>query len=124
MDEKERFINTIKKSLSGLLPLHMAGGVAERVAKALIQDGAVFPPYKPGDVVYVIYEGYVTSAEVLAIYIDHDGGMFDLKIREKTETVNGFCTTINNDYTFDDVYRTKEEAQKALEQRKEDGKNG
>ncbi len=120
MNEKERFIGTIKKSLGGLLPLYMAEGIAERITDALIQEGAVFPPYKPGDTVYVIYEGYVTSAEVLAIYIDHDGGMFDLKIREKTETVNGFCTTINNDYTFDDVYRTKEEAQKALAQRKED----
>ncbi len=86
----------------------------EKLSDYLLANGVIVPPYKPGDTVYVIYEGDVTSAEVLAIYIDHDGGMFDLKIREKTETVNGFCTTINNDYTFDDVYRTKEEAEQAL----------
>lgn len=57
MDEKERFINTIKKSLGGLLPLHMAERLAERVAEALIQDGAVFPGCKVGDTAYfAIYD--------------------------------------------------------------------
>lgn len=38
-------------------------------------------PCKVGDTVYVIYDGYVTCAYVLAFYIDKDGGMFDLCIK-------------------------------------------
>ena len=36
MTERERFINAIKKSLSGVLPAHMIGKVAERVAEGLV----------------------------------------------------------------------------------------
>ena len=67
MTEKERFINTIKKSLSGLLPLHMAGGIAERIADALIQDGAAFPLCKIGDTAYfVIYDGVINKRYISA----------------------------------------------------------
>ncbi len=38
MTERERFIGTIKKTLGGLLPLHMADTVAERVAEGIIHD--------------------------------------------------------------------------------------
>ena len=45
----------------------------------------------------------------MAVYIDKSGGMFDLKI-----LTEGLKSTINKDYTFDMVYLTKEQAEKAL----------
>lgn len=77
-------------------------------------------PCKPGDTVYVIYCGYVTSAKVLAVYIDYIGGMFDLKIKANTENSIGFENIIDGDnYTFNDigktVFLTREEAEQALE---------
>lgn len=75
-------------------------------------------PCKVGDTVYVIYDGDVTSAKVLAFYIDRDGGMFDLQIRTKDETAVGFKTVIDKDnYTFDDVFLTLEEAEKTMKER-------
>ena len=75
-------------------------------------------PCKVGDKVWVIYRGYITTAEVLTIYIDRVGGMFDLKIKTKEETTVGFRTVIDKDYTFDDVFLTREDAEKKLEELK------
>lgn len=72
-------------------------------------------PCKAGDTVYVIYDKYVTSAKVLAFYIDQIGGMFDLRIKTNNETGTGFKTVLDtNNYTFENVFFTKEEAEKAL----------
>ena len=77
-------------------------------------------PCKAGDTVYVIYDGYVTCAYVLAFYIDKDGGMFDLCIKTKEEYAVGFKKVIDKNYTFSDIFLTQEEAERAL---KEDEKN-
>ncbi len=82
----------------------------------------VLLPCAVGDTVYVIYQGYVTSAEVLAFYIDRLGGMFDLKIKTNKETTVGFETIIDTDnYTFEEigqtVFLTHEEAEKAIRER-------
>lgn len=79
-------------------------------------------PCKVGDTVWVIYRGYITTAKVLAIYIDRVGGMFDLKIKTKEETTVGFRTVIDKDYTFDDVFLTREDAEKKLEELKNECK--
>ena len=66
---------------------------------------------------YVIYDGYVTTSVVLAIYIDREGGMFDLKIKCKDETTVGFKTVIDKDnYTFNAVFLTREEAEEKLKE--------
>lgn len=74
-------------------------------------------PCKVGDTVYVIYDKYITSAKVLSAYIDQAGGMFDLQIKTKEETVTGYKTIIDHNYSFENVFLTKEEAKKALEER-------
>lgn len=75
-------------------------------------------PCKVGDTVWVIYDNYVTSALVLAFYIDGCGGMFDLKIRTNRETATGCEQVINKDYSFADfsktVFLTPEAAKRAL----------
>lgn len=73
-------------------------------------------PCKAGDMVYVIYDKYVTMAKVLAIYIDQKGGMCDLQIKTKDETTTGFKSIIDKDnYTFENIFLTKEDAEKALD---------
>lgn len=39
MTEYKKLIQTIKKSLGGVLPCHMVGRIAERVADALVAEG-------------------------------------------------------------------------------------
>ena len=51
---------------------------SEVIADYLLSNGVIVPPCKVGDKVYVIYDDHVSSAIVLAFYIDRDGGMFDL----------------------------------------------
>lgn len=74
-------------------------------------------PCKVGDTVYVIYDGYVTCAYVLAFYIDKDGGMFDLCIKTKEEYAVGFKKVIDKNYTFSDIFLTQEEAERVLKGR-------
>ena len=83
---------------------------AESIADYLLENGVIVPPVKVGGIVWVIYNKCVTPANVMAVYIDKSGGMFDLKI-----LTEGLKSTINKDYTFDMVYLTKEQAEKALE---------
>ena len=74
-------------------------------------------PCRVGDTVYVIYDGYVTCAYVLAFYIDKDGGMFDLCIKTKEEYAVGFKKVIDKSYTFSDIFLAREEAERALKER-------
>lgn len=74
-------------------------------------------PCRVGDTVYVIYDGYVTCAYVLAFYIDKDGGMFDLCIKTKEEYAVGFKKVIDKNYTFSDIFLTQEEAERVLKGR-------
>lgn len=78
-------------------------------------------PCKVGDTVYVVFDNYITSARVLAFYIDKMGGMCDLQVKTKDETATGFKTIIDKDnYTFENIFLTKEEAEKALEKLKDE----
>ena len=54
MTEREKFIDTIKKSLSGTVLSYTAERLAERAADALISEGAMFPGAKIGETVYCI----------------------------------------------------------------------
>lgn len=117
MAEKERFINTIKKSLGGLLPLHMAGGIAERIAEALIQDGAVFPPCKVGETVY----WYNEKANKICQSVIEDIQIFFSKDKENNKPtifVYNYPDNMGIKELGDGAYLSKEEAQKALEQRR------
>ncbi len=119
MNEKERFIQTIKKTLGGLLPLHMAERLAERVAEALIQGGAVFPALKVGDIAYfVIYDGVVDKWYISAEPI--------VDVCTKGFYTSGHKGSVENGDLWgwsdvgEAVFFSKEEAEKAIERRKED----
>lgn len=82
---------------------------AESIADYLLENGVIVPPVKVGGIAWIIYNKCVTPSNVMAVYVDKSGGMFDLKI-----LTEGLKSIINKDYTFDMVYTTKEEAEKAL----------
>lgn len=115
MSERKRLIELLKQnchckdedcsncSSNGICFTH-------READYLLENDVIVPPAKVGDIVWIIYNKCVIPANVLAIYVDKNGGMFDLKI-----LTEGLKTIINKDYTFDMVYITKEEAEKVLE---------
>lgn len=77
-------------------------------------------PCKIGDKLYFNNQ-HIKYARVIAIYIDASGGMFDLKIFTNVETVSGYESFINKDYTFEDIgqriFLTREEAEQALKER-------
>ena len=77
-------------------------------------------PCKVGDKMY-FNNVHLQYAKVLAIYIDASGGMFDLDITTKEETVAGYEHFINKDYSFEDIGRriflTEEQAEQALKER-------
>lgn len=117
MSEKERLIELIDDfgddvALCDICDRPLAdceGCTREQLAEFLIENGVIVPPVKVGSIVWVIYNKCVMPANVLAVYVDKSGGMFDLKI-----LTEGLKSIVNKDYTFDMVYTTKEQAEKAL----------
>ncbi len=79
-------------------------------------------PCKVGDKVYLdnLHNKY---ADVIGIYIDAFGGVFDLRIYTNIQLANGFGYKyfISKDYTFEDIgkrlFLTKEAAEQALKER-------
>lgn len=54
MTEREKFIETIRKSFCGVVMSYTAKALAERAADALISEGAMFPGAKIGEKVFCI----------------------------------------------------------------------
>jgi len=111
MSEKERLVELLQNCQIQTRTLEdlFYKSVIEKIADHLLENGIIVPPVNVGGIVWVIYNKCVTPANVMAVYVDKSGGMFDLKI-----LTEGIKSTINKDYTFDMVYTTKEEAEKAL----------
>lgn len=78
-------------------------------------------PCKVGDSVY-LDNLHIKYADVIGIYIDAFGGVFDLRIYTNIQLANGFGYEyfISKDYTFEDIgkriFLTKEEAEQALKE--------
>ena len=81
-------------------------------------------PCKVGDKVY-LDNLHIKYADVIGIYIDAFGGVFDLRIYTNIQLANGFGYEyfISKDYTFEDIgkriFLTKEEAEQASKEREE-----
>lgn len=78
-------------------------------------------PCKIGDNVYCIFENKVCIANVLAFYIDKVGIICELKISLNGELPTAPCSVCHIDrdsYTDNDICLTREEAEKALEEKK------
>lgn len=117
MTELERLTKLVKEALNGKMLVKTADTIAPIIADYLAAKGVIAPPCKAGDMVYVIFNGYITEAMVLAIVYYDECGRFELNIKVKDETTTGLKTAITKEYTFDDIYITQEEAEKALKER-------
>lgn len=73
-------------------------------------------PCIPGETVYTIYNGYITTAEVLLISVDRCGILFDLKIKTKKETVIGWEKVIRTACELSDIFLAHEDAEQALKE--------
>lgn len=89
-------------------------------ADYLLENGVIVPPCRVGSKVFVIYDNYVTEARILAYYVDGLGVMCDLSVITQEETATGFKSVICKDFTVDDIFLTKEEAEKALKAREKE----
>lgn len=82
-------------------------------------------PCKVGDKVY-LDNLHIKYADVIGIYIDAFGGVFDLRIYTNIQLANGFGYEyfISKDYTFEDIgkrlFLTKESAEQAVKEREND----
>lgn len=84
----------------------------------LIANGVIVPPCKVGDYVYCIFENKVRLASVLAFYINKVGIIVELRISLNDERPTAPCAVCHIDrdsYSDNDIYLTREEAEKALE---------
>ena len=89
-----------------------------RTADHLIANGIIVPPCKVGDYVYCIFENKVCLASVIAFYIDKVGIIVELRISLNDERPTAPCAVCHIDrdsYSDNDIYLTREEAEKALE---------
>ena len=112
MSEKERLVELLLESepiKERDLDDDWGDNEISDIAEYLLENGVIVPPVNVGGIVWGIYNKCVMSANVLAVYVDKSGGMFDLKI-----LTEGLKSIVNKDYTFDMVYTTKEQAEKAL----------
>ena len=79
-------------------------------------------PCRVGDKVY-LDNLHIKYADVIGIYIDAFGGVFDLRIYTNIQLANGFGYEyfISKDYTFEDIgkrlFLTREAAEQALKER-------
>ena len=114
MSEREKLIELINKGEQSMWGKSVGAIKMQRemLADYLLENGVIVPPVNVGDMIWVIYNKCVMPANVMAVYVDKIGGMFDLKI-----LTEGLESTINKDYTFDTVYTIKEQAEKALQKR-------
>lgn len=127
MAERERLIELLNNSLTGSVGLSSL--LSESIADYLLTNGVIVPPCKVGDMVYtnIAMEGWYLrnkdkpySAQVVFI------GLNDSK-----EMGNGFINVLYNgrnggvyQFNFSDIGKTvfliKEEAEKALSERKDE----
>ena len=111
MSERERLIELLQnwgnKENDGVR--------AESIADYLLENGVVVLPCKVGDIVWINYDNYITTGKILAFYVDGVGYMVDLLVYTKEETVIGNKSIISKDYTVNDIFLTKEEAEQAIQ---------
>ncbi len=118
MSERERLIEILNNTLiqGRTLEDRFYKSVIEKIADHLLDNGVIVPPVKVGDIVWIIYDNYVTPGKILAFYIDGVGCMVDLLVYTKEDTVIGNKSIISKDYTINDIFLTKEAALKALKE--------
>lgn len=122
-DMREKLIKLIQDAVNGC-----ARNWAEIIADHLIQNGVILPPCKVGDTVYelTIYKdklknqinGYINHRTVSSIHMSNNQKDKD-KPYLTLSCDFGYCKRVPLEAFGKTVFLTKEEAEKALEERKE-----
>ena len=120
MSDRDRLIELLAQKQDYGIELgdHMETIDNDVLADHLIANGVIVPPCKVGDYVYCIFENKVRLASVLAFYIDKVGIIVELRIPLNDERPTAPCAVCHIDrdsYSDNDIYLTREEAEKALE---------
>lgn len=93
------------------------------LAEKLIENGVLLPPVRVGDTVYYIVGGYYKSPDNCKVSEPCKVVEISYKIGAKYRQLAGFITDKGTRYSFDGigktVFLTREEAEAALERRKE-----
>ena len=114
------------EACKNIYEIHGDGLSEESLGCDHFKDRAQFVelPCKVGDKVY-LDNLHIKYADVIGIYIDAFGGVFDLRIYTNIQLANGFGYEyfISKDYTFEDIgkrlFLTKESAEQAVKEREE-----
>ena len=95
-------VNTIKELIDQATIL-CGETTTEGIARYLAEHNVITLPCKIDDVLR-LETG--EEARVIAFYIDKTGGMLDLFVTEREETVGGYKSFICKDFTFEDVEKS------------------
>ena len=123
---RDRLIELLNEATFGVnahtLADHLKKETIEAVADHLLAAGVVVPPCKVGDILYTAFSWQITAKRYLvhAITSSNSGKMFDILMRVYDE--DGNDAKFSAAWMGKTVFLTKEEAEKALEERsKSDG---
>ena len=101
------------------------GGLEEKLADHLLAEGVIVPPCKVGDLLYMPweYDGVKDVAGLKVVYMVIDTPEFRVMTDFTTDCEDFFDLYNGGKFTFSDfgktVFLTREEAEKALKERRE-----
>ena len=104
--ERNRLVELIENFFEKEIGASFVKGFLDKFADNILDDGWMRPPVKVGDRVYWIDDGEIKNEEVFEISIYGDGILVHTGIQ--------FC--------LEQVFLTREEAEKALEGKEDEGK--
>lgn len=108
MTQREKLVELLNKQVGYTLPIWTAPQTIEIMADALIANGVIVPPCKVGDIIYYVYMGQIHPHKIKEIQINKFG---EFVISLMTFHFKEFGKT---------VFLTKEEAEKALAEKRAD----
>ena len=111
---RDRLIELLKNSSQYITE---QDSLIEKIADYLLENGVIVPPCKVGETVYVIFNGGIYKATVYNLKIETEENHYLILIKVNVfDKISMFKVFILGKTAF----LTKEEAEQALRQRKED----
>lgn len=119
---KDRLTKIVKESL--IKNIMYTNNLAENITDDLLANGVIVPPCKVGQTVYITLHPYtflllkkVVEGEVVSIH-KHEFGLF-IRVLFDTKKING-CVDYEKWTWGERLFFTREDAEKALAERREE----
>lgn len=103
---KDKLIEQLDTFCQKELGTNFNKDILDKFADHLLANGVIVPPCKVGDVVYVKYYGEIVNAYVTEFEINSKGIVAKVYIDPDTD----------REYDAEDLFLTREEAEKALQE--------